>query len=440
MLTEGMAKRITLDFLKTESASGAILAAAAAFAILLANSPASGAYFSFIQHPVTLQIGAFHETLSVLEWVKEGLMAIFFFVVGLEIKYEIVKGELANPRRLALPVIAALGGMVGPAAVYLAFNTGPLAAGGGGAPQGWPTSVATDIAFALAALAVAGPRLPSTLRIFLLTLAIVDDLGAVGLIGALYTTHLDLAQAGGAALVLTLMALMGRWRAAPYLFYAIGFLLAWGFTLKSGISPSVAGVAAAATIPLGARKAGRPGVLEDLMESLHPYVAFLILPLFAFTAAGFSVRGIGVSELFGPVALGVTAGLVTGKLLGVFGAASAVMGLEAGPAADRRVKWIELLGLSCLCGVGFTMSLFIGQLAFPGADASDQAQVRLGVIAGSLISTLAGMAVLAWACGLRAHPRPGSRLIRSGPSRGPSSPPRCGSPRPAPPWPRRRAP
>jgi NhaA family Na+:H+ antiporter len=201
--------------------------------------------------------------------------------------------------------------------------------------------------------------------------------------------------------VLTVMALLGRWRAAPYLLYAVGFVLVWGFTLKSGISPSVAGVAAAATIPLGARKAGRPGLLEDLMESLHPWVAFLILPLFAFTAAGFSARGVGLSELFGPVALGVAAGLVVGKPLGVFGAASAVMGLKLA-RRPTGVKWIELLGLSFLCGIGFTMSLYIGQLAFPSADASHQAQVRLGVIAGSLISAAIGMAILAWAQARRA--------------------------------------
>jgi NhaA family Na+:H+ antiporter len=386
-----MAKRITLDFLKTESASGVILVAAAVAAIAMANSPWAGTYFGFIEAPFTLQVGAFRETHSVLDWVKEGLMAIFFFVVGLEIKHEILKGELANPRRLVLPLLAALGGMVVPAGIYLAFN-----AGQGGLPQGWPTPVATDIAFALAALAVAGPRLPPTLRIFLLTLAIVDDLGAVVLIGVLFTGAIHYAALGGALAALTLMALLGRWRQVPYLFYAIGFIVVWGFTLKSGISPSVAGVAAAATIPLGPRKPGRPGVLADFMEGLHPYVAFFILPLFAFTAAGFSVTGLGVRELFGPVALGVAAGLVVGKQIGVFGATALVIGLKL----SRRptgAKWIELYGVSLLCGIGFTMSLFIGQLAFPLASASDQAQVRLGVIAGSLISTLAGVAVLAWA-------------------------------------------
>jgi len=386
-----MAKRITLDFLRTESASGMILAAAALAAIGLANSPWAGAYFGFIAAPFTIQVGGFHESLSILDWIKEGLMAIFFFVVGLEIKYEVVKGELANPRRLALPIVAALGGMIAPAAIYLAVNAGP-----GGVPQGWPTPVATDIAFALAALAMAGPRLSPTLRIFLLTLAIVDDLGAVALIGLLFTDHVHLPALGGALAVLALMGLLGRWRKAPYLFYAVGFLLLWAFTLKSGISTSVAGVAAAATIPLGARKPGRPGVLEDMMESLHPYVAFLILPLFAFTAAGFSIRHLGVRDLFGPVALGVTAGLFLGKQLGVFGAAALVMGLKLA-RRPTGAKWIELYGVSLLCGIGFTMSLFIGQLAFPLGDPGHQAQVRIGVIAGSALSTLFGMAVLAWA-------------------------------------------
>jgi NhaA family Na+:H+ antiporter len=386
-----MAKRITLDFLRTESASGMILAAAALVAIVLANSPWAGAYFGFIEAPFTIQLGGFVETHSILDWIKEGLMAIFFFVVGLEIKYEIVRGELANPRRLALPVVAALGGMIIPAAIYLAINAGP-----NGVPQGWPTPVATDIAFALAALAIAGPRLSPTLRTFLLTLAIVDDLGAVVLIGALFTAKLHLAALGGALATLALMGLLGRWRKAPYLFYAVGFLVLWAFTLKSGISTSVAGVAAAATIPLGARKPGRPGVLEDFMESLHPYVAFLILPLFAFAAAGFSIQGLGARELFGPVALGVAAGLFIGKQLGDFGAASLVIGLKLA-RRPTGAKWIELYGVSLLTGIGFTMSLFIGQLAFPAGDPADQAEVRIGVVAGSILSTLAGMAVLAWA-------------------------------------------
>ncbi|THD64564.1 MAG: Na+/H+ antiporter NhaA [Phenylobacterium sp.] len=391
-----MAKRITLDFLKTESASGLILATAALAAIALANSPWAHIYFGFIGEPFTVQLGAFTETLSIIDWVKEGLMAVFFFVVGLEIKYEIVRGELANPRRLALPVIAALGGMAGPALIYLAINMGP-----GAAPQGWPVPVATDIAFAIAALAVAGPKLPPNLRVFLLTLAIVDDLGAVGLIGLLFTDHFRILELAGALAALTGMGLLGRWRRAPYLLYAIGFVVVWGFTLKSGISTSLAGVAAAATIPLEPRKPGRPGVLEDFMEGLHPYVAFLILPLFAFCAAGFTIRGLGLPDLFGPIALGVAAGLFFGKQLGVFGAAFLVIVLKLA-RRPTGAKWVELYGLSLLCGVGFTMSLFIGQLAFPSTDVAAEAQVRIGVVAGSLLSTAAGMAVLAWSQARRA--------------------------------------
>jgi NhaA family Na+:H+ antiporter len=384
-----MARRITLDFLRTESAGGLILAAAAAAAIVMANSPWARHYFGFIDQPFTIQVGAFRETLTTLDWVKQGLMAVFFFVVGLEIKYEIVRGELANPRRLALPLLAAVCGMVVPALVYLAVNSGP-----GGAPNGWPTPMATDIAFALAALAIAGPRLPPTLRVFLLTLAIVDDLGSVVVIGVAFSQGVRLAALGGALVSLALMALVRRWRNAPYLFYALGFVLVWAFTLKSGISTSVAGVAAAATVPIEPRKPHRPGVLEDFMESLHPYVAFLILPLFAFCAAGFSFKGLSLRDLFGPVAVGVALGLFLGKQIGVFGAIATVIGLKLA-RRPTGATWLELYGVSLLCGVGFTISLFIGSLAFPQDGLA--AQVRLGVITGSLLSSATGMALLAWA-------------------------------------------
>jgi NhaA family Na+:H+ antiporter len=388
-----MARRITLDFLKTESASGVILAGAAAAAIIMANSPWAHLYFSFIEAPFTIQVGAFRETHPTLDWVKEGLMAVFFFVVGLEIKYEVLRGELANPRRLVLPIVAALGGMIVPALVYLAFN-----AGAGGAPQGWPTPMATDIAFAIAALAIAAPKLPPTLRVFLLTLAIVDDLGAVAVIGMVFTHGVQWIALGGAVVTLVLMALLGRWRGVPYLFYALGLVLVWAFTLKSGISTSVAGVAAAMTVPIEPRKPHRPGVLEDFMQSLHPYVAFMILPLFAFCAAGFSVRGMEMRGLLSPVALGVALGLFVGKQAGVFGATAAVIGLKLA-RRPTGAAWVELYGVSLLCGVGFTMSLFIGALAFP--DALMAAEVRMGVLMGSMLSTATGMAVLGWAQGQR---------------------------------------
>ncbi len=386
-----MSTRSTVEFLKTETGAGLLLAFAAALAIAWANSPWTDTYAAFIGHPVTVQVGPFLETMSVLGWVKTGLMPIFFFVVGLEIKHEILRGELSNPRRLALPLLAGLGGVVVPAAIYLALNAGP-----DGAPQGWPTPVATDIAFALAALAVVGPRLPPALRIFLLTLAIADDLAAVALIAVVFSHDLRPWMLGGALSTLLVMLAMGRWRGAPYVFYALGGLLLWGFMLKSGVNTSLAGVAAAFAIPLEPKRPGQPGVLQETMEALHPYVAFVILPLFAFTAAGFSLRGLSSQEAAAPIALGVALALFLGKQIGVFGAAALVIGLKLA-RRPTGAKWLELYGVSVLCGIGFTMSLYIGALAFPEDGALTQAQVRLGVIGGSLASTVYGMAILAWA-------------------------------------------
>ncbi|HEY9235168.1 MAG TPA: Na+/H+ antiporter NhaA [Phenylobacterium sp.] len=386
---------MTLDFLKTETASGVILASAALLALLLANSPWADSYFAFIRHEIPIQIGAFHEVKPVDRWIKDGLMAIFFFVVGLEIKHEILRGELSSPRRLALPVLAAIGGIVTPSAVYLLIN-----AGSAGSPQGWPTPVATDIAFALAALAMAGPRLPASLRIFLLTLAIADDLGAVALIAILFTSDVNLYALGGAAASIGLMALMSQWKSAPYLFYAACFALAWAFCLKSGVNTSLAGVAAAMTVPIEPRKPGHEGPLKHFMESLHPYVAYLILPLFAFAAAGFSFAGLSLSTLLSPIPLGVALGLFLGKQLGVFGFSALAIWLKLA-RRPTGAKWLELYGVSLLCGIGFTMSLFIGGLAFDPHDGLAQTQVRMGVITGSILSTLAGMAVLAYAQRLR---------------------------------------
>lgn len=386
-----MSSRSTLAFLKTETGSGLILALAALVAIVWANSPWTGAYLGITRHVVPVQFGPFGETMTVAEWVKTALMPIFFFVVGLEIKNEILRGELSNPRRLALPVMAAAGGVIAPALIYLAFNSGE-----GGAPQGWPIPTATDIAFALAALAAAGSRLPPTLRVFLLTLAIADDLVAVILIAVLYTEDLRLPMLAGAATTTAVLAAMGRWRTAPYAFWVVGGLLLWGFTLKSGVNTSLAGVAAAFCLPLAPKAPGRPGVLDETMEALHPYVAFLILPLFAFTAAGFTFGAPGTDKVvLSAVSLGVAAGLFFGKQLGVFGAALLVISLKWA-RRPTGAKWVELYGVSALCGVGFTMSLYIGALAFPGGDAVHQAQVRAGVVIGSLASMLLGVGLLMW--------------------------------------------
>lgn len=393
-----MARRLTLDFLKTEAASGVILATAALVAILAANSPWSDRYFALLAYDVPLQIGQWTETHSLLDWVKEGLMAVFFFVVGLEIKYEILKGELSNPRKLALPVLAALGGMIVPALIYWTINSGWH-----GEPGGWAVPVATDIAFAIAALAIVGRGLPDSLRVFLLTLAIADDLGAVILIGVLFSEGIDPEMLLGAAAGIGVLFLLRFWRGVPFFFYAAGFLVVWAFTLESGISTSVAGVAAAMAIPLEPRRPGEEGVLKNFVDTLHPYVAYFILPLFAFCAAGFSLRGLSGDALLAPVTLGVMLGLLLGKPLGVFGAASLAVGLRLAKR-PTHATWPELFGVSMLCGVGFTMSLFIGALAFPTDDTVLQGEVRLGVILGSVLSVLGGMLILR-ACAARREQR-----------------------------------
>ncbi len=388
-----MSRKFTLDFLRTEAASGLVLATAALAAVLLANSPWSEAYFAFVKAPFTLQVGAFEETKSVLKWTKDGLMAVFFFVVGLEIKYEILRGELSNPRKLALPVVAAVGGMVAPALVFLAFNLGA-----GGHPNGWPIPTATDIAFALAALAIAAPKLPASLRIFLLTLAIADDLGAVLLIAILFTADIDPGALTGALAGLALMVWMGRWKRIPPLLFAATFLVVWAFTLKSGVNTSLAGVAAALTVPITPRRDGEEGVLKHYMEALHPYVAWGVLPFFAFVAAGVSFAAFPAEGLLAPLPVGIALGLVIGKPVGVFGAAALAAALKLGQRPTGST-WLELLGVSMLCGVGFTMSLFIGGLAFQ--DGATASEVQLGVIAGSVLSVIAGVLTLKLAGVLR---------------------------------------
>jgi NhaA family Na+:H+ antiporter len=383
-----MSTRSTLEFLRTETGAGLLLVLAAAVAILWANSPWAGGYAEFVGYPIAVQFGPFGEIKSLAEWVKSGLMPIFFFVVGLGIKNEVLRGELSNPRRLALPLVAALGGLIVPAAIYLALNVGPS-----GAPAGWPTSAATDIAFALAALSLAGARLPATLRIFLLTLALASDVAAVLLVAVLFIHDLRPWMLGGAVATLGVLAGMSRWRTAPYVFWAVGFLLLWAFTLKSGVNTSIAGVLAAFCVPLEAKRPGGDGVLEEMLEALHPYVAFFILPMFALTAAGFSFADLPTQ--IGPVTAGVALALFLGKQIGVFGATALVIGLKWA-RRPMGAKWLELYGVSLLCGAGFSMSLYIGGQAFAASDTGLHAQVRLGIVAGSILSAVVGMAVLAW--------------------------------------------
>lgn len=382
-----MSTRSRLEFLRTETGAGVLLAVSALIAVAWANSPLSPSYHALVQHPFTIRIGGFDETLSVQAWVRDGLMAIFFFVVGLEIKHEALRGELANPRRLALPILAAAAGALAPALIY-----GAATAASTIPPQGWATPAATDMSVALAALALAGSRLPPSLRVFLLTVAIVADLIAVALIAIFYSDGLRPVMLAGAGFALLLLAAMSRWRQAPHTFYAAAFALLWAFTLKSGVSTALAGMAAALIVPVEPLRPGQRDLSRDLMAALHPYVAYLILPLFAFTAAGFTL---GKAEpLIGPLSIGLAVALFVGKPAAVFAVAAALIGLKWA-RKPTGARWVELAGVAFLCGAGFTMSLYVGDLAFRG-EPLVQSQMRAGVIAGSLASLAVGMGLLAW--------------------------------------------
>ena len=400
-----MARKLTFDFLKTEAASGAVLGLAAIAALVVANSPLSEAYFHWLKSEHLFQAGPLQLELSVSEWIKEGLMAVFFLVVGLEIKYEILKGELSDPKKLVTPIVAALGGMLAPAGLYLLVS-GVL----GGPHDGWPIPLATDIAFALAVFALVGKGLPSSLRVFLLTLAIVDDLGAIALIAVLFSTGVDWMLVGAASVLLLVGSVMSLRRIiAPV--WVLGFALVWWLSVKAGLSTSLAAVAFAAIVPVSPRADDRQSPLKEAMHDLHPFVAYLVLPLFAFAKAGVSFAGLSIDQMFAPLVLGVAAGLFIGKQIGVMGAAWLVSALKLG-ARPSGASWLQVYGVSLLCGVGFTMSLFIGALAFPGAvDSPEQVEVKLGVILGSVLSATLGGIVLSVASNRKRASRASSKPI-----------------------------
>ncbi|HVC12907.1 MAG TPA: Na+/H+ antiporter NhaA [Burkholderiales bacterium] len=390
--------RALREFLALESAGGILLAIAAVAALALANSPLAGLYERFLDTPVEVRIGALRIAKPLLLWVNDGLMAAFFFLVGLELKREVLEGELSDPRQVLLPALAAAAGMAVPAAVYLALNRGDAVA-----LRGWAIPTATDIAFALGVLALLGARVPGSLKVFLLTLAILDDLGAIVIIAIFYTAELSavsLAIAAAALAVLLAMNRRGVTRVAPYLM--IGLVL-WVSVLKSGVHATLAGVALAMFIPLRTHRADRTySPLRRLENDLHPPVAYVILPLFAFANAGVSLAGVTPAALLAPVPLGIAAGLLFGKTLGVLGATwlAVKLGWARLPAG---AGWSAMLGMALLCGVGFTMSLFIGGLAFEGAAAHYAVDTRLGILGGSLLSALAGYALLRAALPRRAE-------------------------------------
>lgn len=361
-------------FINNEASGGLLLMLVATLAILVANSRLSEAYFSALH----TYIGP----LSLQHWINDALMAIFFLMVGLEIKREMLQGQLSTWPQRILPGVAAAGGMAVPALIYLAFNSSdPQAA------RGWAIPSATDIAFALGVLSLLGPRVPTSLKIFLAALAIIDDLGAVIIIAIFYTNGVSWPDLVGSAMVFAILLAMNSFRVPslkPYLLLGIAL---WVFMLRSGVHATIAGVLLAMTIPLRAQ--GR-SPLPSLEHALHLPVAFLIVPIFGFANAGVSFAGVSPSVLLEPLSLGVASGLVVGKLIGVFGAV--IIMARMGVKLPEGANLLQIFGVALLCGIGFTMSLFIGLLAFE--DPALQDRVKFGILAGSLISGLSGYAVL----------------------------------------------
>jgi NhaA family Na+:H+ antiporter len=365
-----------------EAAGGLILIASAAVALTVANSAASEFYATTLARYVF--------GLSVLHWINDALMALFFVLVGLEIKRELLDGHLARWQHRLMPGVAAAGGMIGPALVYLALN-----ASSPGTLRGWAIPAATDIAFSLGVLAILGSRVPVTIKVFLTALAIIDDLGAIVIIALFYGHDLSPAMLGAAAVTMAALIALNRFGVTRLAAYIPLGLLLWFFVLQSGIHATVAGVLFAIAIPLQ-RSPGHPDAagspLHRLENALHPYVSFVILPVFGFANAGVALTGLGVADLMKPVTLGCALGLFAGKQIGVFGSVwlAVKLGFAKRPSGT---SWPQLYGMALLCGVGFTMSLFIGLLAFGEAGAL-QDQTKIGVLCGSLLSAVVGWAVL----------------------------------------------
>ena len=375
-------------FFQLESASGILLMLATVLALIMANGPLAHVYDALLHTPVAILIGEFGIHKPLLLWINDGLMAVFFFTVGLEIKREVLFGELSQPAKVMLPIVGAIGGMAAPALVYAVINWGdPVAM------RGWAIPSATDIAFALGVLSLLGNRVPVGLKIFLLTLAIADDLGAIVIIALFFTADLSavsLGIAGAAILVLLTMNVRGVRGVAPYIL--VGLVL-WTAVLKSGVHATLAGVILGLIIPATGRDQHGRNTLERLEHDLKAPVGFVILPLFAFANTGLSLAGLTFASLLQPVPLGIALGLFVGKQVGVFGFCFIATQLRL-VSLPSGVDWKQMYGVSLLCGIGFTMSLFISSLAFTGGDPNFALNDRLGVLLGSLLSAVLGYVVL----------------------------------------------
>ena len=376
------------DFLKKESAGGIFLMLAAFLALVVANTPLSSYYQLLLSTAVEIRIGEFEIAKPLLLWINDGLMALFFFLVGLELKRELIEGELSDPRDIILPAIGAVGGMFVPAAIYAYINIDdPIAL------KGWAIPAATDIAFALGILALLGSRVPTTLKIFLTSLAIFDDIGAILIIAFFYTSKISLTALTMVAVCTVALYILnkkGVYSKSPYLL--IGVIM-WVATLKSGVHATLAGVVLAIFIPLKNPNKSDSSPLKELEHDLHQIVAFFVLPVFAFANAGISLYGVSANQIFHGVPLGIAAGLFVGKQIGIFGLCWVAIKMKL-TELPKDMNMLSLYGTSALCGVGFTMSLFIGSLAFEETGVDLLFDERLGIIVGSLASGLLGYLVL----------------------------------------------
>lgn len=378
------------------AAGGVVLLAAAIVALVLNNSPLSFVYEALLDTPVTVRVGLFAIDKPLLLWINDGLMAVFFFLVGLELKRELLVGDLSTFRRAVLPLVAAIGGMAIPALVYVIINsTNPQGL------KGWAIPAATDIAFAVGVLALLGSRVPPSLKVFLLALAIIDDLGAIIIIAMFYAGDLSATALGLAFGGIGILFAMNRVGVRTFAPYVIVGIFIWACVLKSGVHATLAGVALAMAIPLS-READGSSMLERAEHAVAPWVQFGVAPIFAFANAGVSLAGVGVATVLGPIPLGIAAGLFLGKQLGIFSATwfAVRFGIADLPPGS---SWRQVWGVAILGGIGFTMSLFIGTLAFPHPEYA--APVRIGVLLGSLASAVLGYLVLY----ANTHPAPSER-------------------------------
>ena len=384
MITETVITR----FLRLEASSGILLLIAAALAMLAENSFASTYYEALLDLPVQIRIGDFEIAKPLLLWINDGLMAVFFFLIGLEVKREVLHGELSDPARVVLPIVGAAGGMMIPALIYAWVNWGdPVAM------NGWAIPSATDIAFALAVLALVGSNVPASLKLFLMALAIADDLGAIIIIALFYTSQLSVLSLMVAALAVLGLFVLNRRGVLSLVPYLLVGLVLWVAVLKSGVHATLAGVLVAMFIPYRKAPGQELTQLERLEDDLHPAVVYGILPLFAFANTGISFAGLTLQSLLEPVPLGIALGLFLGNQVGVMGFCwvAIKLGLARLPSG---ANWLHMYGISCLCGIGFTMSLFISSLAFEASGSGTMLNDRLGILVGSMAAALLGFVVL----------------------------------------------